>query len=210
MNGGLKDLLNQIREIANKDGIEKITISELSKYPEIAKELKKNKISTNSKLAEYILESERKTFEVIFIDNNFDNNLDAIDILFTVSRIMGSRFYSLSPSVTHKYKELFPVIFQKHIEKRIDFIFNKISINLQKGISQGLYRSDVSIELIARLYISRLIDMHNPDNFPPEEFSFSTLFMQMFESFVKNIATEKGMRHFEHKKREARIEGYGV
>ncbi len=210
MNGGLKDLLNQIREIANKDGIEKITISELSKYPEIAKELKKNKISTNSKLAEYILESERKTFEVIFIDNNFDNNLDAIDILFTVSRIMGSRFYSLSPSVTHKYKELFPVIFQKHIEKRIDFIFKKISINLQKGISQGLYRSDVSIELIARLYISRLIDMHNPDNFPPEEFSFSTLFMQMFESFIINIATEKGMRHFEHKKREARKEGYGV
>ena len=210
MNGGLKSLLNQIREIANKDGIEKITISELSKHPEIASELKKNKISTNDKLAKYILESERKTFEVIFIDNNFDDNQDAIDILFSVSRIMGSRFFNLSPSVTHKYKELYPVVFQKHIEKRIDFIFKKISINLKKGISQGLYRSDVSIELIARLYISRLIDLHDPDNFPPEEFSFSTLFMQMFESFVKNVATEKGIRHFEHKLKEARKEGYGV
>ncbi len=210
MNGELNDLMNQIREIAKNDGIESITISELSKNPNILKELKRSKISTNSKLAEYILESERKMFEVIFLDNNFDNNLDAIDILFTVSKIMGSRFFSLSPSVTLKYRELFPVIFQKHIEKRIDFIFKKISINLQKGISQGLYRSDVSIELIARMYISRLIDMHNPDNFPPDEFSFSILFMQMFESFVKNIATEKGLRHFEHKKEEARKEDYGV
>ncbi len=210
MNGELNDLMNQIREIAKNDGIESITISELSKNPNILKELKRSKISTNSKLAEYILESERKMFEVIFLDNNFDNNLDAIDILFTVSKIMGSRFFSLSPSVTLKYRELFPVIFQKHIEKRIDFIFKKISINLQKGISQGLYRSDVSIELIARMYISRLIDMHNPDNFPPDEFSFSILFMQMFESFVKNIATEKGLRHFEHKKEEAQREDYGV
>lgn len=203
-------LMGKIRDIANRDGIEKITISELSKQPEIAAELKKNKITTDKKLAEYILESERNTFEVIFKDNNFDENFEAIDILFTVSREMGSRFFSLSPSVTHKYKELYPVIFQKHIEKRIAFIFDKISINLKKGISQGLYRSDVSIELVARLYISRLIDLHDPDNFPPEEFSFQTMFMQMFESFVKNIVTEKGMRHFEHKKKEAEREGYGL
>jgi len=210
MNGDLKVLISRIREIANRDGIEKITITELGKQPEIAAELKKNKITSNSKLVEYILDNEREMFEVIFEDNNFDNNFDAIDILFTVSREMGSRFFSLSPSVTHKYKKLYPVVFQKHIEKRIDFIFKKISINLQKGISQELYRSDVSIELVARLYISRLIDLHDPDNFPPEEFSFSTMFMQMFESFVENIATEKGMRHFKHKKEEAKNEGYGV
>lgn len=210
MDGELKVLMSKIREIANSDGLDKITILNLSKQPELAIELKKNKITTNSKLAEYILESERRMFEVIFVDNNFENNFDAIDILFTVSREMGSRFFSLSPSVTHKYRELYPVIFQKHIEKRIDFIFKKISINLKKGISQGLYRSDVSIELIARLYISRLIDLHNPDNFPPEDFSFSTMFMQMFESFVRNIATEKGMRHFEHNLKEARKAGYGV
>lgn len=210
MNRELKILMSKIREIVNRDGIEKITISELSKQPEIAAELKKNKITTNSKLVEYILENERQMFEVIFLNNNFDNNFDAIDILFTVSREMGSKFFSLSPSVTHKYKELYPVVFQKHIEKRIDFIFKKISINLKKGISQGLYRSDVSIELVARLYISRLIDLHDPNNFPPEEFSFSTMFMQMFESFVENIATVKGMRHFEHKLKEARKEGYGV
>jgi hypothetical protein len=210
MEGKLIVLMSKIREIANRDGIEKITISELSKIPEMLVELKKNKITTDNKLVEYILDNERKMFEVIFDDNYFAENQDAIDILFTVSREMGSRFFSVSPSVTHKYKETYPVIFQRHIEKRIAFIFDKIRINLKKGISQGLYRSDVSIELVARLYISRLIDLHDPDNFPPEEFSFKTMFMQMFESFVKNIVTEKGMRHFVHKKKEAQSEGYGL
>ncbi|NOY50867.1 MAG: hypothetical protein GXO88_09950 [Chlorobi bacterium] len=207
MNGNLKGLITKIRGIANKGGIEEITIAKLMLIPEISEELKKNKIVSNDQIVEYVLESERQLFEDIFLDNNFDNNQDAIDILFTVSREMASKFFSLSPSVTYKYKELYPVIFQKHIEKRIDFIFKKISINLRKGISQELYRSDVSIELVARLYISRLIDLHNPDNFPPQDFSFNTIFMQMFESFVKSVATEKGIRHFKHKKAAAKADG---
>ncbi len=207
MNGNLKGLITKIRCIANKGGIEEITIAKLMLIPQISEELKKNKIVSDNQIVEYVLESERQLFEDIFLDNNFDNNQDAIDILFTVSREMASKFFSLSPSVTYKYKELFPVIFQKHIEKRIDFIFKKISINLRKGISQELYRNDVSIELVARLYISRLIDLHNPDNFPPQDFSFNTMFMQMFESFVKSIATERGIRHFKHKKDQAKAEG---
>ena len=210
MNSDLKVLMTKIREIANKEGTESITLAKLRKAPELYQALKNNKITRDKQLVEYVLEGEREMFEHIFVENNFDLNEDAVDILFLVSRKMASGFFSFSPSVTHKYKEQYPVIFQKHIEKRIAFISDKIRINLRKGIGQGLYRNDVSIELVARLFISRLIDLHDPENFPPEEFSFSTLFMQMFESFVKNIATEKGMRHFEHKLKEAREEGFGV
>lgn len=208
MNVELTLLISKIRDIANRDGIAAITISKLRLIPDIALQLKKNKITSDHKLVEYVLDNERKVFEDIFIDHNFGEQEDAIDILFKVSREMASNFFSFSPSITYTYKESYPVIFQKHIQKRIDFIFKKISINLRKGISQGLYRNDVSIELVARLYISRLIDLHNPDNFPPEEFSFNTMFMQMFESFVKSIATEKGMRHFKNKKSEAKKEGF--
>jgi hypothetical protein len=69
----------------------------------------------------------------------------------------------------------------------------------------GFYRNDVSTELVARRYISRLLDLHDPDNFPPEEFSFLKLFDQMFESFVKSIATEEGLAHYEKKKKSAKF-----
>ena len=88
----------------------------------------------------------------------------------------------------------------------MDFIFSKIKINLQKGISQGIYRDDLSIELVARLYMSRLIDLHNPDFFPPEEFSFDTLFDTMFENFIRSIANEDGLKYWEKKKRIFRKE----
>ena len=64
-----------------------------------------------------------------------------------------------------------------------------------------MYRDDVSIELVARLYIRRLLDLHNIESFPPEAFSFDTMFNQMFERFVNTIATAEGMEYFEKKKR---------
>ncbi|MCK4361200.1 MAG: hypothetical protein KAV70_05605, partial [Bacteroidales bacterium] len=78
-----------------------------------------------------------------------------------------------------------------------DFIFGKIKINLTKGINQGIYRDDLSIELIARLYISRLTDIHNPEFFPPEKFSFQTFFDVMFENFIRGIAKPEGIKYYE-------------
>lgn len=203
MSQELKTLISRIRTIANEKGIEAVSLENLYANPDVSSELLKKYFSSEESLVEKLLEDERKNFEEIFELNNFDGYDDAIDILFTVGREMASKFYHLTPSVTHKYEELYPDIFQKHIDERINFIFGKIQINLQKGISGGMYRNDVSIELVARLYIRRLLDLHNIENFPPEVFSFDTMFNQMFESFVKSIATSEGMEYFEKKKKSA-------
>ncbi len=205
MSEELKTLIDQIRTIANDDGIESVTLHELYKSSAFSPDLLDKYFKNEEMLVEALLADERKKFEEIFVDHDFDGYYDAIDILFTVIKEMATKFYSLSPSVTHKYEELYPEIFEKHIEDRINFIFNKIQINLTKGISQGMYRNDVSIELVARLYIRRLIDLHNIENFPPEDFSFTTMFEQMFENFVRSVATEDGLAYFEKKKKAARL-----
>ncbi len=193
--------VDRIRDLANKKGIGAITLEKLRENPEFPNELLDKHFENNEVLVKCILENERQKFEVIFVDHDFDGYFDAIDILFTVSKEMASKFYNLSPSVTHEYKELYPHIYEEHLKKRIDFIYGKIQVNLQKGIYQGLYRDDVSIELVARRYISRLLDLHDPENFPPENFDFTTLFLQMFESFVTSIATDEGIKYYLEKKK---------
>ena len=191
--------VDSIRALANEKGIDAVTLDNLYSNPDFSNELLSRYFENNEQLVKYILESERNKFEIIFTDHDFDGYYDAIDILFTVSKEIASKFYNLSPSVTHNYKVLCPETYEDHLKKRVDFIYGKIQVNLQKGIREGLYRDDVSIELVARRYISRLLDLHDPENFPPEEFSFSTLFMQMFDSFVTSIATEKGTTYYKEK-----------
>ena len=198
-------LIDSIRTLANDKGIEAITLKKLRKNPEFSNDLLSKHFENDQLLVKYILESERNKFEVIFIDHDFDGYFDAIDILFTVSKEMAGKFYNLSPSITHSYKTKFPETYDDHLTKRIDFIYGKIQVNLQKGIQEGLYRDDVSIELVARRYISRLLDLHDPENFPPEDFSFTTLFMQMFDSFVLSIATKKGIKSYNEKRKTIKL-----
>jgi len=201
----IRILIDQIRALANEKGIEAITLEKLHENNDFSSNLLSQYFDNNEVLVEYILENERNKFEVIFVDHDFDGYYDAIDILFTVSKEMAGKFYNLSPSVTHNYIKLYPKVYEKHLEKRVDFIFEKIKVNLSKGIQEGLYRDDVSTELVARRYISRLLDLHNPINFPPEEFSFTTLFMQMFDSFVLSIATDKGIKHYNKKRKTIKL-----
>ncbi|MFK5855168.1 MAG: hypothetical protein QM503_03480 [Bacteroidota bacterium] len=198
-------LVDRIRALANEKGIDAITLEKLGENPDFSNEILSEYFKNNEALAEYVLENERNKFEVIFVDHDFDGYFDAIDILFTVSKEMAGKFYNLSPSITYDYLNIYPKVYEEHLKKRIDFIFMKIQVNLQKGIQEGLYRDDVSIELVARRYISRLLDLHDPTNFPPEEFSFTTLFMQMFDSFVQSIATDKGIKHYNEKRKTIKL-----
>jgi len=205
MNEERLTLLQTIRNIANEKGVAEISLEKLHRNNKIPQDILNKYYSKNIDLVRDILTEERNKFEEIFVDHDFDGYYDAIDILFTVSKEMAGKFFSLSPSVTYEWKDIYPDIYQEHIQKRIDFIYMKINVNLQKGIRSGLYRNDVSTELVARRYISRLLDLHDPDNFPPEEFSFRKLFDQMFENFVESIATEEGLVHYKKKKKSAKF-----
>ncbi len=197
--------VDSIRALANEKGVDAVTLENLYANPDFSDELLTKHFKNDETLVKCILESERNKFEVIFIDHDFDGYNDAIDILFTVSKEMAGKFYNLSPSITHGYKDIYPEIYENHLKKRVDFIYGKIQVNLQKGIREELYRDDISIELVARRYISRLLDLHDPENFPPEDFSFTTLFMQMFDSFVLSIATEKGTKYYKEKRKTIKL-----
>jgi AcrR family transcriptional regulator len=203
----LIDILERVRELFYKYGVRSISIDDICRDLGISKKKLYQYVSSKTELVDKLLELERQNFKVIFDNHNFDG-VNAIDILLTVSRELGERFRDVSPSMTFDLKKYYPEIYHKHIDDRINFIYNKIQINLQKGISQGMYRDDLSIELVARLYIRRLIDLHNPEFFPAEKFSFQTLFNVMFDNFIRGIANANGIDYYEKQKRKVNFKKF--
>lgn len=194
-----RPVLENIRRKALSPGLAMLSVDKLSDVAGIAPEQLKALFPTEEALVDQLLTLEREKFLEIFTRYDFENK-NSIDVLMTVSTEVAQKYNDISPVVTRQLQDKFPEIYQQHFEKRINFVASKIRINLENGIRQGLYRGDLSIELVSRLYISRLIDLHNPDFFPPETFSFQTIFNQMFESFIRSIATAEGLTYFEKQK----------
>jgi TetR/AcrR family transcriptional regulator, cholesterol catabolism regulator len=201
MDQSLVEILDRVRNLFFKYGVRSISMDDITRDIGVSKKRLYTLFKSKKDLVARLLELERENFKIIFSIYNFEG-VNAIDILLTVSKEVRDKFADVSPSMTYDLNKYYPEIYHKHVEDRIEFIFEKIKINLEKGINQGVYRDDLSIELVARIYIRRLIDLHNPEFFPADKFSFQTLFDVMFDNFIRGIANEKGIEYYEKQKRK--------
>jgi AcrR family transcriptional regulator len=202
MEKSLIEILEKVRDLFYKYGVRSMSMDDISHEVGISRKKLHDFFISKNNLVEKLLDLEREHFEIIFNTDRFDGEVNAIDILLMVSKEVSNKFTDISPSMTFDLKKYYPAIYHKHVEERIEFIFEKIRINLVKGINQGVYRDDLSVELVSRLYIRRLMDLHNPEFFPADKFSFQTLFDVMFDNFIRGIANEKGIEYYEKQKKK--------
>ena len=80
--------------------------------------------------------------------------------------------------------------------QRVEFVKKGIIINFILGQKQGVYRNDISPELVSRIYAKRMMDLHNIKIFPPQRLTYQTIYKTMFEDFIKRICSEKGLKYF--------------
>ena len=207
MDKAFVQIIEKVRKILLREGMGNFSLEKLESSG-ISKEDISKYVNSKEELVEKILEFERTSFVKIFLEYNFEGQ-NAIDILFIVSQEINDRFEDVSPAVTMEFEKYFPETYKKHMDQRMNFIFDKIQINVEKGIAQGMYREDLSSEIVGRMYLSRLEDMHNPKLYPPERFKFGTIYDTMIDSFVKSIATEDGLSYYRHRKQLLSVLSFG-
>ena len=207
MDKAFVQIIEKVRKFLVQEGMGDISLDKLESVG-ISKEDILQYVDSKEELVEKVLEFERSSFVKIFLEYNFEGQ-NAIDILFIVSQEINDRFEDVSPSVTMEFEKYFPKIYMKHMEHRMAFIFDKIQINVEKGIAQGMYREDLSSEIVGRMYLSKLEDMHNPELYPPERFKFGTIYDTMIDSFVKSIATEDGLSYYRQRKQLLSVLSFG-
>ena len=191
-------LVEDVRKLLSGYKSNEFTFRNLARDLKIPSKTLKQAFGTESRLVEEILNFEQQNLENIFSDLNFKGT-NAVDSLLIVSKEINDKLENIFPSITFDLRSRFPEVRQKFVEKRISFVNAKIKSNFELGMQQGMYRPDLSAELVSRIYISRLIDLHNPDFFPNETISFSVLFDVMFDTFIRGICTEEGKNYYEKK-----------
>ncbi len=127
--------------------------------------------------------------------------LNAIAILLEVSKIINKHLREMHPSVTYDLQKYYPELFKKYLEKKREELYTDIQHNIEQGIAEGLYRNDLNIELIAKIYLKKLETIHDPEFLPSNEFNIENIFDVIFESHIRGIANKKGISYLEKQKK---------
>jgi TetR/AcrR family transcriptional regulator, cholesterol catabolism regulator len=127
---------------------------------------------------------------------------NAVDEIFITLEFINQEFKDLNPIVMHDLKKFYPATFTKlndHINK---FYYSVIYTNLEKGISEGLYRKDLDLDVITKFRLNTIFLGFDQNAYPSDKYNLVKVTETLLEHFLYGIVTEKGLKLInEYKKR---------
>ena len=96
-------------------------------------------------------------------------------------------------SPQYQLKKYYPEIFHELSDMQLDFMIGCVSKSLNEGLAMGLFRDNLNVTFIARLYFNGMMGIKNQRLFPNELFQHSQLMSDYLEYHLRAICTESGI-----------------
>lgn len=195
------EVMDKIVAMFFEFGIRNLNMDDISRNLGISKKTLYQYFKSKEDLIEKLLYYDHMKWDIEMSKLKIDD-MNAIEILLQVSLKVFDEIERFNPKLKFELKKYYEPQLQQFLIRKHNHIFGQISKNMEKGIKEGIYRSDVNIELVASLYLRNLVMMHDTDYCLIEKASFKEIFKVMFENHIRAISTPEGIAYLEKRKSE--------
>ncbi|MEC4047878.1 TetR/AcrR family transcriptional regulator [Flavobacterium sp. SUN046] len=130
----------------------------------------------------------------VTIDEIISRNYNAIEENFEIRKMLKSFFQTSDNSPVYQLKRHYPEIYEKMMDNEIEDCNSMFKQNIEKGITQGLYRSNLDIDNIVQFYYTLVFTIK--ENTQSESASLKKEILAL-EYHTRAIATPKGIEELE-------------
>lgn len=185
-------ILSNAAELFLTYGFKSITMDDISNHLGISKKTIYQHFANKTTLVEA---STLFTFENIScgIETICALKKNPIEEIFDIKHFVMSHLKDEKSSPQYQLQKYYPKIFKTLKKKQFEVMQDCVQENLNRGIEQGLYRSNINIEFISRIYFHSMTVLKDNELFPLNHFSMNTLMDNYLEYHVRGICTEKGL-----------------
>ena len=127
------------------------------------------------------------------IEEICSRGLNAIDESLEIKRWVLEIIQNMHPSVAYDMEKFHPKVYRKMVEKRQSIIYKCVFENIIKGQKEGLYRSEINADILAKLYVGRMEVLFDQNLFPNKQYNVSDVYMEWFSYHIHGMATSKGV-----------------
>ena len=177
-------------------GIKSITMDDISRSLGISKKTIyqsfKDKNEIVCMVAKDFLEQESAS-----ISDIYKSRSNAIEKLYMFSAMMRETFSKINSNVLFDLKKYYPDAWDFYIRFKHDVFYNSIITLLNQGIREGFFRKELNPDVIAKIRLEQVQWIFDDQIFPPDQFDFKEVQLQIFEHFVYGIVTPKGFELLE-------------
>jgi TetR/AcrR family transcriptional regulator, cholesterol catabolism regulator len=182
----------QATEMFLRSGIKAITMDDISR--EIG--MSKRTIYENFKDKDELLRE-----CLTFIDKKYEREHELITLesehtiseVFSMMKLGIYAIKTISPLFFSDLKKYHYRIYKEVLQVNEVKQINKTHTLLKKGINQGVFRSNIDLEIVSILLNEQLTLISDDNVFPERKFSRVVVFENVLINFFRGIATKKGI-----------------
>jgi len=200
-------IIQEAKNLFLRLGIRSVSMDEIATQMGISKKTLYQHFQDKDQLVDLVLEEQIKQMQAETIQAVHSSS-NAIGEIFNTMDMMVKHSSNMNPMVLFDLQKYHFGSFQKFAAHKNDFLFNIISNNLKKGVEEGLYRSDINIEILAKFRLETLMIGFNMDAFPTNKFNVTDVSLVIIENFLYGLATEKGfnmIESYKNKRKESNL-----
>ena len=194
----MDEIIVSISTLFMKYGIKSVSMDDVSRELGISKKTLYQYFKDKDELVTKVVEHHAELLSGEMF-KMVSENANAIEQLLKVSKFVSQYLKNINPSVTYDLKKYYPQIWKNVNLNNRDYIFNQIKQNMINGIKEGLYRSDINIDIITHFYLFRMEMSQTYEMIVENKYSYEEIFNTSFNYHIRGIANKKGLEYLEKK-----------
>lgn len=128
------------------------------------------------------------------IDAILEEKKEPIEELYAIKAFVMFHLKNEKASPQFQLQKYYPKIHSELKLKQFEVMQECVIENLNRGINEGIFRENIDVEIISRLYFIGMVGLKDLNMFPSEQFPMPRLMDDYLEYHIRGIATEKGLK----------------
>ncbi|WP_242082990.1 TetR/AcrR family transcriptional regulator [Aestuariivivens sediminis] len=173
-------------------GFKSVTMDDIADALGISKKTIYQHFDNKTKLVEATV---MNLFQIISkgIDAICELHKNPIEEVYDIKQFVMNHLKDEKSSPQYQLQKYYPALFSTLKHKQFEVMQHCVKANLQRGISDGLYRDTINVEFISRIYFNSMVAIKDKELFPLKHFSMNEIMDYFLEYHLRGICTPKGL-----------------
>lgn len=196
MNEQQEKWLQQVEALFLRYGIKSLTMDDVARELGISKktlyQFVENKDDLVKKTLLRHIELEKNMCDHLFAQA--DNALEEIRIVLESN---ATQIAQMKANIVFDLQRYHRDTWNIMVEYQHHFLYQVVRENLERGIREGLYRSNFDIDIMTKLHIQASFQLFDEQLFPFEKYPRTTVFREYMMAYLYGVVSEKGRKVLE-------------
>lgn len=184
-------ILSAADDLFNRYGIKSVTMDDISKSLGMSKKTIYQHFEDKNQLVLTLVQRTIEEHQTKYNEAT-KSARNAVEEIVRMMQFTSDTFSRANPNKFYDLQKYHPAGWQLFRQYKEEIVMNQVIANLEKGRKQGLYRTDFSIKILARLRLEEIEMAMHPQYYTDDRLSMHEVQVQLLDHYLHGICTLKG------------------